>query len=225
MQLNSLIPIGVIQIMSDTENLQANHDVNTDVKEYKFNFKTTKDKETGDEYKRPSVELKLPVPSVEGIVAILQAGGKQLELLQEAVSAIIVAQARSILNDNETMTGENFPAEQCTWEFIANMPEAEKRGRGIAKEQWDDFTADYIAVMPQLAGKTEEQVALAANLFAKKLAPVKTNKKALTKLQEQLAIYLNSAPSAESYFDCIKFLDEKIKSLLNAETAKVEDVL
>jgi hypothetical protein len=210
--------------MSDNT-IAANFDNTVDLKEYKFNFKTTKDKETGEESKRPSIELKLPVPSIEGIVTILQSGGKQLELLQEAVSAIIVAQARSILNDNESMTVDLFPAEQCTWEFIANMPEAEKRGRGIPKELWDDFITDYVSVMPKLAGKTEEQVALAANLFAKKLAPVKTNKKALNKLAEQLAIYLNSAPSAESYFDCIKFLDEKIKLLLNAETAKVEDVL
>lgn len=210
--------------MSDNT-IAANFDNTVDLKDYKFNFKTTKDKETGEESKRPSIELKLPIPSVEGIVKILENGGKGLELLQEAVASIIIAQARSILNDNEAMTGAEFTADQCTWGFIANMPEAEKRGRGIAKEVWDDFTADYISVMPGLAGKTEEQVSLAAALFAKKLAPVKTNKKALGKLAEQLAIYANSAPQAEQYFDCIKFLDEKIKLLLNAETAKVEDVL
>lgn len=207
------------------QTIVPNFDNKVDVKEYKFNFKTTKDKETGEEYKRPSIELKLPVPSVEGLVDIYNAGGKPLELLQEAVAAIIIAQARSILNDNETMTADNFPVDQCTWDFIANMPEAEKRGRGIAQELWDGFTADYIATMPGLAGKTAEQVTLAATLFAKKLAPVKTNKKALQKLREQLTIYANGSASAEQYIDCIKFLDDKINMLLNAETAKVEDVL
>lgn len=213
--------------MNDTTNttIAANFDNKVDPRDFKFNFKTIEDKETGEKTKRPSVELKLPCPSVEGIVAILENGGKGLELLLAAASDIIVGQARSILNDNESMTADNFPIDQCTWDFIANMPEAEKRGRGIPKETWDEFTADYVAVMPGLAGKTEEQVSLAAVLFAKKLAPVKTNKKALVKLAEQLTIYANGAPQAETYFDCIRFLDEKIKFLLDAETAKVEDVL
>jgi hypothetical protein len=215
--------------MSDQNEVQAqvvpNFDNKVDIKDFKFNFKTVKDKETGDEFKRPSIELKLPIPSVEGIVAILEAGGKQLELLQEAVASIVIGQARSILNDNDAMTAANFPTTDCTWEAIANMPETEKRGRGIPKELWDDFAADYVAVMPGIAGKTEEQVALAASLFVKKLAPVKTNKKALTKLHEQLTIYANSAPQAEQFADCVKFLDEKINLLLTADTAKVEDVL
>lgn len=211
--------------MNDTTSISANFDNKVDLREFKFNFKTVKDKDTGTESKRPSIELKLPCPSVEGIISILEGGGKGLELLLSAASDIVVSQARSILNENESMLAENFPIDQCTWEFIANMPEAEKRGRGIPKETWDDFCADYIAVMPGLAGKTEEQVTLAAALFSKKLAPVKTNKKALVKLAEQLTIYANGAPQAETYFDCVKFLDEKIKFLLDAETAKVEDVL
>jgi hypothetical protein len=213
------------QTQEQTNQVVPNFDNKVDIKEFKFNFKTTKDKETGEEFKRESIELKLPIPSIEGIVAILEAGGKQLELLQEAVAAVVVAQARSILNDNDAMIADNFPTTDCTWEAIANMPEAEKRGRGIPKEVWDDFCTDYIAVMPGLAGKTSEQVTLAAALFGKKLTPVKTNKKALAKLAEQLAIYANGAPQAEQYFDCVKFLDEKIKLLLTADTAKVEDVL
>ena len=83
------------------DHIQANFDNTVDVREYKFHFKTVKDKDSGIETKRPTIELKLPVPSVEGIIAILEAGGKQLELLQSAVGDIIVAQARSLLSDNE----------------------------------------------------------------------------------------------------------------------------
>ena len=210
--------------MSDNT-VVANFDNKVDVRELKFNFKTVKDKDTGTESKRLPVEVKLPTPSVEGLIAILEAGGKQLELLLAAATDVVIAQARSILNDNEQVTSENFPVDQCIWEFIANMPESEKRGRGIPKEVWDDFTEDYKTTMPQITGKTSEQVQLAAKLFAAKLAPVKTNKKALAKLQEQLAIYLNNAQNAETYIDCVKFLDEKITSLLTAESAPVEDVL
>lgn len=199
--------------------VQANFDNKVDVREYKFHFKTVKDKESGIETKRPTIELKLPVPSVEGIIAILEAGGKQLELLQSAVADIVVAQARSILNDNESIGSDNFPAEQCTWEFIANMPEAEKRGRGIPKEMWEEFVSDYIAVMPSVTGKTAEQVSLAAKLFLNKFQQVKTNKPVIQKLKEQLAIYANNSKQAENFVDCIKFLDDKADALLQADEA------
>lgn len=200
-----------------TDQIQANFDNTVDVKEYKFHFKTVKDKDSGIETKRPTIELKLPVPSVEGIIKVLEAGGKQLELLQSAVADIIVAQARSILSDNEAMTADNFPLMQCTWEFISNMPEAEKRGRGIPKEVWEEFAADYIEVMPAITGKTSEQVALAAKLFLNKFQQVKTNKPVIGKLREQLAIYANNSKQAENYADCIKFLDDKANDLLEAD--------
>ena len=122
--------------------VQANFDNTVDVKPFKFHFK--KD-ELGN--KRESVELNLPCPSVEGLVKILEAGGKQLDMLLAAASDVIAAQARSILNDNETMVAATFPLDQCTWEFIANLPEAEKRGRGIPKEVWEAFGKDYAAIM------------------------------------------------------------------------------
>jgi len=208
--------------MNDTTNqvqsaVQANFDNTVDVKEFKFHFKTQKDKDSGIETKRPTVELKLPIPSVEGVIKILEAGGKQLELLLTAVQDVVVAQARNILNENDNMTGNTFPLDQTLWDFIANMPEAEKRGRGIPKEMWEEFAADYIEVMPAVTGKTAEQVALAAKLFLNKFQQVKTNKPVVGKLREQLAIYANNSKQAENYADCIKFLDEKAEALLQAD--------
>jgi hypothetical protein len=200
-----------------TSEVQANFDNKVDVKEFKFHFKKVVDKESGIETKRPTVELKLPVPSVEGIIAILEAGGKQLELLQAAVEEVVVGQARSLLTDNEAMTEADFPLNQCIWEFIANMPEAEKRGRGIPKETWADFAADYITVMPGVTGKSAESVSLAAKLFITKFQSVKTNKPVIKKLREQLAIYFNNSSNAEQFTDCVKFLDEKAETLLNAD--------
>lgn len=196
--------------------IQANFNKLIDLKSYKFHFK--KDKLDN---KRETIELNLPIPSVEGIISILETGGKQLELLLSAVGDIVAAQARSILNDNETMLSDTFPADQCTWEVIANMPEAEKRGRGIAKETWEEFAADYLAVMPGVTGKSQDAVTLAAKLLVNKFASVKTNKPVIKKLKEQLAVYTNSSPNAETYFDCIKFLDEKADTLLAADEASL----
>ena len=189
-----------------------NFDNKVDLKEYKFHFK--KD-DLGN--KRETVELKLPAPSVEGLVAIIEAGGKGLELLLQVSADAVASQARSILNDNESMTAAQFPINDCTWESIANMPEAEKRGRGIAKEVWDEFAKDYIAIMPSVTGKTAEAVALAAKLLLNKFQAVKSNKPVIKKLQEQLTIYLNGSPNAETYMDCVKFLDEKATALQLAD--------
>ena len=191
-------------------------DNTVDLKEFKFHFK--KD-DLGN--KRPTVELKLPCPSVEGLVKILETGGKGLDLLLSAASEVIAAQARSLLNDNEAMNEASFPIDQCTWEAIALMPESEKRGRGIAKEVWEEFGKDYIAAMPGLTGKTVEQVTLAASLFLNKFQKVKTNKKVLAMLQSQLAIYTTGAANAETYQECIKFLDEKVDALLKADDAEL----
>jgi hypothetical protein len=194
--------------------VQANFDKFNDSKEYKFHFK--KDN-LGN--KRETIELNLAVPSVEGVIRILETGGKQLDLLLAAVGDVIASQARSILNENEAMIASAFPLEQCSWEAIANMPEAEKRGRGIPKEVWEDFAADYLSVMPGVTGKTEEQITLAAKLLVNKFNSVKTNKPVVKKLKEQLAIYTNGSPNAEQFSDCIKFLDEKAEALLAADEA------
>lgn len=214
--------------MNDTTNANpevneavvANFDNTVDVKETKFHFK--KD-DLGN--KRETVELKLPTPSVEGLVKILETGGKGLELLLAAASDIVIAQARSILNDSDTMSAKDFPMEQCFWEFIANMPEAEKRGRGIAKEVWEAFGKDYIAVMPAVTGKTADQVGNAVKLFLNKFQAVKSNKPVISKLKEQLAIYVSNSPNAEEYADAVKFLSEKADTLLAAdETALLNNL-
>jgi hypothetical protein len=185
-----------------------------DVKEFKFSFKT--DKETS--FKRPTVELALPVLSVEGIVDILQNGEerpKELELLLEVLSDAIYAQARTIVNDDEKISQDNFPLDKVNWAFIANMPKAERRGGGIAKETWDEFSADYLAVMPQATGKSAEQVGLAAKLMVKRFADVKTQKPVIQKLLDQLGIYATNSPNAEQYTEVIEFLTKKGEALLN----------
>lgn len=199
--------------------IKANFDNKVDVKEVKFHFKKQKDEATGLESKRPTVELSLPVPSVEGIIAILEAGGKQLELLQEAVADVIFSRARELVNEKEDITQDNFPMAEMSWEKIANLPKAERRGGGIAKELWEEFAKDYIAVMPGVTGKTADQVGNAAKIFLNKFAAVKTNKPVLKLLKDQLGLYITNSPNAEQYTECVEFLTNKADALLNMSDA------
>lgn len=197
------------------KDISVNYDNKVDVREVKFNFKKSKDAATGIEIIREAVLLAVPFPSVEGIIAILEGGEKGLELLQDAIEGVITSAARDIIADDTAINANNFPLDSISWEFIANLPKAQRRGGGIPKEVWESFTADYIAVMPAATGKNLEQVTAAAKLLQNKLGSCKTNKDVLNLLIGQLAIYAEASNDAEEYKDCIDFLLNKAETLLN----------
>jgi hypothetical protein len=163
----------------------VNANPNVDGKEFLFRFK--KDK-LGN--KRANVKCEnVPVPSAEGIVEILRAGGKQLELLQEVVSDTV----RGVLADyvsDENFAWEKFDVKQISWEAIANMP----------KE-----------------GKTERQVTLASEVYIKKMAPLKTDKPTLEKLKGQLAIYAENSQRAEEFQEILDLLLRRIDTYMRAD--------
>lgn len=202
--------------------IQPNFDKFTDKKSFKFHFK--KD-ELGN--KRPTVELELPVPSVEGIIDILTKEGneKELALLIESIENVVTAQARSLVNADENISQANFPVSSVLWGFIANMDKAERRGGGISKETWAEFAKDYTEIMPAVTGKTADQVGRAAAIFIDKFNKIKTNKPVLTKLKEQLGIYVTSSPRAEDYTDCVEFLTDKADKLLAQDDSALLDNL
>lgn len=203
-----------------TETIQAAHDPLVDIIDMKFAFRKTKDEETGVETKRPNVELKVPVLSIEGIVKVLETGGKGSELLVQSVRDTYDSYIKSLLSDDASLTSENFPMHLVTWDAIANQPESERKGRGIAKETWEDFIKSYLENMPSLTGKTVEQVKRQAAIIAAKLNPLKNHEKkdeVLPKFKEQFTIYLNGARDAEQFAECIDFLMKKADSYLNAE--------
>lgn len=210
--------------MSDTQNQETtqpavNFDNTVDTVSVKFNFRKVKDEQTGLETKRPSIELPLKLLTVEGIVQVFQAGGKQLDLLVEAVRDVQLSRAREIVNEKEDITAENFPYDALSWDAIANLPKAERRGGGIDKETWAEFAKDYIAIMPSLTGKTVEQVTNASKILLNRLQAVKNSKPHLKLLKEQLAIYANSSPNAEQFADCVSFLVEKAETFLSMDDA------
>lgn len=199
--------------MTDQQ-VTPNYDKTLDVKDFKFNFR--KD-ELGN--KRAPVELRLPTPSVEGIVAILEAGGKELELLLDTCADVIAAQARSIVDAREDISQDNFPMDQVLWTTIANLPKAERRGGGISKELWEAFAKDYVEVMPSVTGKSIEAVTNASKILLNKFSAVKTNKPVLSLLKGQLALYVTASQNAEQFTDCVEFLVNKADALLNMSEA------
>lgn len=200
-----------------TENINKLVD-NVDVK---FRFRKVKDEATGLESTRPTVELSLPLLSLEGIAAIFEVGGKDLDLLLETVRDVQIARAKEIVSEKEDITQANFPFASISWTEIANMTKAERRGGGIPKETWEDFSKDYITVMPGFTGKTVEQVTNASKILLGRFNAVKTNKPVIKLLKDQIGIYISQAPNAEQFSDVLNFLVEKADTLLKAEEVDV----
>lgn len=182
-----------------------------------FNFKKSTDKDTGIETIRTPVQLVVPYPSAQGIVAILEMGpeSKELQLLMEAIETVVNSAARDIIADDVNLNAATFPVDKISWTAIAHMPKAQRRGGGIPKEVWEAFATDYMDVMPEATGKNMEQVGRAVKLFMGKLAQVKTNKPVLAVLMEQLTIYVNASDSIEDFQECIAFLVQKADTFLN----------
>lgn len=194
----------------------ANFDNTIDQKDFTFHFK--KDK-LGN--KRPSVELKLPVPSVEGIIDILNKGGKELELLQDAIYDVIRSQAASIVSDDEKISQATFPSAQVLWSAIANMPKADRRSSSIDASVWEAFAKDYIDTMPGVTGKTVEAVTNATVVYLKKFSIVKTNKDVIGKLKDQLALYMEHSKNVEQFGEILELLVSKADSYLNANDVEL----
>lgn len=197
----------------------------------KFFFKKVEEKDengkpTGIVNKRPTVELPVIVPSFEGILEYLRnPDSKEAKLVMEAVQAYPVARARELLNENESLDANNFDISQLEWSVIANLPPAERRGGGIAKETWEEFIKDYVATMPDATGKDVKTVEKSAALFANKFATCKNVKKVLLKLKELLNTYTEATKRGEEFADCIEFLAKKLDVLLSADEQELADAL
>jgi hypothetical protein len=212
--------------------------------EMRFGFRTLTDEETGVKTKRPEVNAKLPVlnfdgvaqiltdyaqayqahqaaPEDEGTKVLLQVAQKSYDLLMGAVQGVYESAIKDFLAENANVTTETFPYTQFTWEALANQPESERKGRGIAKEVWEDFLKSYINVMPGATGKDRKVVEKQAAILGQKLNPLKNHEdkeKILPKFKDNLTVYMNVAgEDAETYAGCVEFLTKKIDQLLTAE--------
>ena len=185
-------------------------DVNYVSKEQKYSFR--EDKELGS--RRPTIQLNVRVLTVEGIIDIIQKGGKGLELLLETVADVIVKEARLQVDEKEDISQYTFDESKVTWDYIAELPKAERRGGGISKEIWELFAKDYIGVMPSITGFNADKIGNQAKLIIGKFQGCKTNKPILTFLSEQLDVYFANTVNAEEYVECYEFLKTKAVTLL-----------
>lgn len=171
---------------------------------------TKNGKSVRDTVKRPSVVVSLPIPDVDGIIAMAKEGGKGLNLLKEAMEAIVFSAARDIVDSDAAITSSDFPKDKVTWEFLASQDREDRRQRGISRETWAEFKNDYIQVIVAATEKPLEKVQKAAAFHLSKYQPVMSNKPVLRALENQLAIYIENSTNAENFEPIIMLLSEKL---------------
>jgi 4-hydroxy-3-methylbut-2-enyl diphosphate reductase IspH len=71
--------------------------------------------------------------------------------------------------------------------------------------------------MPALTNKSVEAVTTATVVYLKKFAQIKTEKKSLEKLKEQLAIYTQNTKRGEDFAEILDLLDRKVNLYLKSD--------
>lgn len=198
-------------------------------KEYKFSFReiTTKVseevdgeiKEIENKSRRAPVTLLLPLPTIEGLKIAL-ADPKQVDFILSLLAEEVKAAARDQVDEDATFTHQSqLDISKLTIKALSEVTPASRRGGGIPKESWEEFTKDYNAIMPGVTGKSETNVANASKMFAARLQPAKGNKAVLKVLEAQLTLWGASTKKLEELMAVYEFLEAKLADFLKMDDA------
>lgn len=193
--------------------------------------KVTNPDGSSKKFKRATLDTQLPLLTVAGLMAALQAGDKTTELVLDAVNQVIIDRQRGIINEkieldpSVVLSDEVVDPNALQLFAIANLPKSE-RGAGISKDAWAAFVADYkmvlatdeaTAAMPDKQAKSPDVLEKHGVLLLGKLNQVRSRKDVVEKMDIYLDIWVQLSPNAEEHQSCYEFLKQKAKVLLQAE--------
>ena len=209
----------------------------TEAKEVAFHFKKEKIRNQANEVigegkKLPSIKVAVGRPNAEGILEIVKAGGKELDLLLDAAADIVIDRVRGLINevramlpDGQEIKPELIDLSQASWSIIANIPKAVRKGLGISDEDWDDFSADYRAIMPGVTQKDADRIEKHIKLFKSKYAQCRNDKKALAVLAEMLDVWAANTGSMDDNQTVYEYLKGRAASLMQEEEKVLAEAL
>lgn len=205
--------------------------------EFNFFFRTDKIRDNegkviGNGRKHPDVKAVLPIPTYEQMIGFLQQGGKEAELMLEALVNEIDRAARQQINDfreekglDVDFTPTMFDLSKLTVTAIANTPRGERGGPAISDEDWTSFLEDYKHVMVNVVGYEAKKVDLALMHFKVQLRRIKNDKAAVQKLLDLLNIWATKTENLEDHTACYEDLSKRAAKYLKAEEKNVSEAL
>lgn len=183
-------------------------------------------------FKRPTLELSIPLLTMAGLEAALKSGESVQKLVLEQANAVIYDVARLKIqekieeNDDVVLTPEMIDVSKLGYVEIANMPRA-ARTPAISKEEMEEFVADYLAVMqtevaiemmpPMKNGHKKRELDTLethGQLFANKFNRIKSRKDVVTQMLQFLDVWLANSTKAEEFGSIYKILKDKGDQIL-----------
>ena len=215
--------------MALAEQHLASNDTLTFPRKVKFRF--NKNDKTG--FQRSAVETVVKVLSTAGLIDIIQLGatadettdqGKKdkatLDYVIEVLGDAVVNEVRGYVSDNLNAAQDTIPWGNYTFAAIANMPAGIRGASGIAKELWDKFAADYVAVIAS-TGLAAEIAAARVAVFVQKFRPLTGNpdrKSIIENLMGTLVVYMEKTSNGEEFSSILEFLNKKADELKKEDT-------
>lgn len=205
--------------------------------QFSFYFRTDKvrddeGKVIGNGRKHPDVKAMLPIPTYNDLIAFLEAGGKEAELILDAAINEVDRAARNQINDwretnglAATFTANDFDLSKLSLTAIALTPKGERGGSTISDDDWTAFLDDYAHVMVNAVGYEEKKVKLAVMHFKVQLRRIKNDKAAVQKLLDLLNIWASKTDNLEDYTACYEDLTKRAAKYLKAEDKNVSEAL
>lgn len=213
--------------------------------EVSFHFRKDKELEEKEpkakgKTKRTTFKTKVPLLTVAGLVAALQAGDKSTELALEAANNVIVDRFRGLINDKvendkfnletgkyETELNDSmFDFNELSFLKIALLPKSE-RGSGIPKEAWAAFVQDYkevmatpeaVALLPDKKARPPEILDKHGVILGGKFNAVRSRKDVIGQMLGFLDVWVQASPSADEHLQCYEHLKAKGELLMKAES-------
>lgn len=204
---------------------------------FKFHFRTDKirdneGKPIGNGRKHPDIEVVFPIPTYQDLIGLMQQGGKEAELILEAVIAEIDRAARNQINDFREDKGldvdfkpEMFDLAKLNITAIANTPRGERGGPEISDESWTAFLEDYKTTMVDKVGYDKKKVELAQVHFKVQFRRIKNDKAAVKKLLDLLMVWASNSDSVEDHTQVFEDLSKRANKYLLAEEKNVSEAL
>lgn len=174
---------------------------------------------------RAPVTLTYPVPTWEAVAQFVRSDEKHkvwlLDVLQDVVKNTVKEQ---VYDDSSPLNEQNeLKINQLTLDYLSTIPKAERTGRGIAKEIWEAWAEDYKSVMIGIGQREAIKIGNAADALVKKFNPVRTNRKLVEFLRNELNIWADATQNFDDYIEIFEFLKGRANDIINQDAATQMD--